>query len=110
MALTLLVLKGRERGWRPDGYRKVNATTFAARNTGLGGRPMALLRDLLRRAHGGSHTRRDTGRESRPATTSRDRPRSDYLLEVSGIQVVLSLSYLKPGADFKASLVVSMVR
>ncbi len=33
-----------------------------------------------------------------------------YLLELSGTQVVLVLSYLKPGAFFSASLLVSIVR
>jgi hypothetical protein len=34
----------------------------------------------------------------------------DLVLAVSGIHVVLSLSYLNPGALFSASLVVSIVR
>jgi hypothetical protein len=33
-----------------------------------------------------------------------------YFVEPSGTQVVFSRSYLNPGADFSASLVVSMVR
>jgi hypothetical protein len=34
----------------------------------------------------------------------------DLVLDVSGTHVVLSLSYLNPGAFFSASLVVSIVR
>lgn len=37
-------------------------------------------------------------------------PLERYYLDVSGTHVVLLLSYLKPGAFFSASLVVSIVR